>query len=108
MSPAYLKRFCLKGHGDYEGHLLISKELRQNVRFLSANLTQPLPDIGKFDVIFLRNVLIYFDNPGKADIVRRVLPFLKPGAYLLPGHAESLGNLGLDVRALRPAVYERT
>jgi chemotaxis protein methyltransferase CheR len=107
VSPAYLKRFCLKGHGDYEGHLLISKELRQNVRFLSVNLTQPLPDIGKFDVIFLRNVLIYFDNPGKADIVCRVLPLLKPGAYLLPGHAESLGNLGLDVRALRPAVYER-
>lgn len=107
VSPAYLKRFCLKGHGQYEGHLLISKELRNNVHFQSANLTQPLPDIGKFDVIFLRNVLIYFDNPGKTDIVQRVLPLLKDGGYLLPGHAESLGNLGLDVRALRPAVYER-
>ena len=107
VSTAYLKRFCMKGHGQYEGHLLISKELRKNVHFQSANLTQPLPDIGKFDVIFLRNVLIYFDNAGKADIVRRVLPLLKDGAYLLPGHAESLSNLGLEVRALRPAVYER-
>jgi chemotaxis protein methyltransferase CheR len=107
VSPAYLKRFCLKGHGEYEGHLLISKELRKNVHFQPANLTQPLPDIGKFDVIFLRNVLIYFDNAGKADIVRRVLPLLKEGAYLLPGHAESLSNLDLELRPLRPAVYER-
>lgn len=107
VSPARLKRFCLKGHGLYEGHLLISKELRQQVHFQNANLMQPLPHIGQFDVIFLRNVLIYFDNRGKADIVRRVLPLLKEGAYLLSGHAESLGNLGLEVRAVRPAVYER-
>ena len=102
---AYLKRWCLKGHGEYEGRLLVSRDLRSRVRFECANLTQDLPQIGSFDVIFLRNVLIYFDAARKADIVRRVLGRLKPGGYLLTGHAESLSNLDVPVRSLVPAVY---
>ncbi len=103
--PAYLKRWCLKGKDNYEGQLLISRELRDRVRFQPANLTQDLPDIGMFDVIFLRNVLIYFDPPGKADIVRRVLTRLKPQGHLFTGHAESITNLNLPVRAVTSAVY---
>jgi chemotaxis protein methyltransferase CheR len=102
---AYLKRWCLRGQGDYEGQLLVAKELRQRVRFEQGNLTQALPDIGQFDVIFLRNVLIYFDNPGKQDIVRRVLTHLKPDGVLMSGHAESIANLGLPIRTLVSAVY---
>lgn len=101
----YLKRWCLKGRDDYEGQLLIHSELRSKVRFLCANLTQPLPDIGRFDVIFLRNVLIYFDNAGKAAIVSRVIEKLRPGGLLFTGHAESIASLGLPVRSLAPAVY---
>ncbi len=105
LPPAYLKRFCLKGHGDYNGHLLIHKDLRARVQFGSANLTQELPAIGDFDLIFLRNVLIYFDMAGKADVVRRVLTRLRPDGRLFTGHAESLANLGLPVQGLAPAVY---
>ena len=105
VSPQDLKRWCLKGHGAHEGQLLIARELRRKVRFECANLTQALPDIGSFDVIFLRNVLIYFDPPGKADIVRRVLTRLKPGGHLYTGHAESIANIGLPVRAVKTAVY---
>jgi chemotaxis protein methyltransferase CheR len=100
-----LKRWCRKGQGEYAGKLLISSELRQRVSFQCANLTKPLPDVGQFDVIFLRNVLIYFDNPGKADIVQRLLPQLKPGGLLFTGHAESIANLGLPVASVAPAVY---
>jgi chemotaxis protein methyltransferase CheR len=103
----YLKQWCRKGHGVHEGHLLVSKELRRRVRFECANLTQQLPDLGRFDVIFLRNVLIYFDTPSKAAIVRRVLPLLKPDGRLFTGHAESIGNLDLPVRTLAPAIYVR-
>ncbi len=102
---AYLKRWCLKGHGDYDGRLLVSRDLRSRVRFECANLTQDLGQLGSFDVIFLRNVLIYFDAAGKVDIVRRVLAYLKPGGHLLTGHAESISNLDLPVRSLMPAVY---
>ena len=108
-TPAeYLKRFCRKGHGPYEGTLLVARELRDRVNFMTANLMEPLPEIGLFDVIFLRNVLIYFDNPAKAEIVRRVITRLKPGALLFTGHAESLNNLGLPLRTVQPAVYACT
>jgi chemotaxis protein methyltransferase CheR len=101
----YLKRFCLKGHGDYAGQLLIHKDLRARVHFGSANLTRELPPIGDFDLIFLRNVLIYFDMAGKAEVVRRVLTRLRPNGQLYTGHAESLANLGLPLQALAPAIY---
>jgi chemotaxis protein methyltransferase CheR len=104
----YLKRWCRKGHGAHAGQLLVSQELRRRVRFECANLTQDLPDLGLFDVVFLRNVLIYFDTPGKTDIVRRVLPLLKPDGRLYTGHAESIANLNLPVRSLAPAIYART
>lgn len=100
-----IKRHCLKGQGAYAGQLLVSRELRARTRFLCANLTQPLPDIGQFDVIFLRNVLIYFDNPGKEGIVRNVVTRLKKTGQLFTGHAESLGNLDVPVRAVGPAIY---
>ncbi|MBN8487849.1 MAG: protein-glutamate O-methyltransferase CheR [Burkholderiales bacterium] len=103
----YLKRHCLRGHGDQEGRLLISRALRQNVHFENANLMEALPSLGIFDVIFLRNVLIYFDNPAKEAIVNRVAPLLKPQGYLFTGHAESLSNLAIQLRSVRSAVYAR-
>lgn len=103
--PAYLKRHCRKGLGEYEGQLLVARELRERVRFESGNLTEEQPGVGLFDVIFLRNVLIYFDLPAKADIVRRVIQHLKPGGLLFTGHSESLNNMGLPLRTVQPAVY---
>lgn len=100
-----LKRWCLKGHGNNTGKLMVAPELRQLVRFECANLTRTLPEIGQFDLVFLRNVLIYFDNPGKADIVKRVLTRLKPDGLLFTGHAESIANLGIPTVAVAPAVY---
>ncbi len=104
--PAYLKRFCLKGQGAQAGQVLMDRSLRAQLRFEQANLMQPLPDwLPPCDVIFLRNVLIYFDNDAKAEIVRRVLGRLKPDGVLYTGHAESLSNLGLPVRLLATAVH---
>ena len=104
--PAYLKRFCLKGMGEQTGQVLVSRELRSKVRFEPANLMQPLPDwLPTFDVVFLRNVLIYFDADAKIEILRRVLGHLKPQGVLYTGHAESLSSLGLPLRALGTAVY---
>lgn len=103
----YLKRFCLKGHGPYSGQVLMMKELRAKARFQTANLMQPLPtSLPRFDVIFLRNVLIYFDGPSKADIVRRVIERLKPDGVLYTGHAESLTGLDLPLRAVASAIYQ--
>ena len=103
--PDYLKRFCLKGQGPHEGSLLIARALRDHVRFVQANLMQTLPELPMFDVIFLRNVLIYFDNEAKAQIVRRVLGRLKPEGVLYIGHAESMSSLNLPLRAQGTAIY---
>jgi chemotaxis protein methyltransferase CheR len=104
--PDYLKRFCLKGQGDQTGQVLMARELRARVKFETGNLMQPMPEaLPLFDVIFLRNVLIYFDNEAKAGIVRRVLTKLKPDGVLYTGHAESLTNLNLPVRAVGTAIH---
>jgi chemotaxis protein methyltransferase CheR len=106
MVPAdYLRRFCLKGEGAHAGELLISRSLRERVHFKQANLMHPLTELPQFDLILLRNVLIYFDNEAKAQIVRRVLGQLKPDGLLYTGHAESLSPLNLPVRALATAIH---
>jgi chemotaxis protein methyltransferase CheR len=105
VSTDFLERFCLKGQGAYEGQLLIDKSLRERVEFLPANLMQALPSLPMFDVIFLRNVLIYFENDAKAEIVRRVLTQLKPTGVLYTGHAESLSMLRLPIRTLATAIH---
>ena len=105
--PHYLKRFCLRGKGAQEGTLLIDSALRRHVRFGRINLNDALPDVGSFDVIFLRNVMIYFNEDTKRQVVARLIETLKPGGHFLIGHAESLNGLvdGLDFIA--PAVYRK-
>lgn len=106
VSVERLKRFALRGEGPYAGQMLIDRALRERVSFRGANLMKPLPgDLPQFDVIFLRNVLIYFDPETKADIVRRVLGLLRPDGALYTGHAESLAGLVLPIKSLAPAIY---
>jgi chemotaxis protein methyltransferase CheR len=101
----YLKRYCLKGTGDYEGMLLVAKSLRDKVRFAQVNLVAPLPEVGPFDLILLRNVMIYFDNDTKRQVVERLLKVLKPDGHLFIGHSESLMGITRKVAMLRPSIY---
>jgi chemotaxis protein methyltransferase CheR len=101
----YLHRFCLKGVGDQDGNLLIGKQLRERVQFAQVNLNDPLPDVGQFDVIFLRNILIYFQNDQKRKVVESVAQRLKPHGLLIVGHSENLMGITDRVRQVRPTVY---
>jgi len=103
----YLQRYCLKGTGAQEGTLLIERKLRSRVRFLQVNLNARLPRLGTFDVIFLRNVLIYFNLETKRGVVARVLESLKPGGWLFIGHSESLIDVNDGVEMLAPAIYRK-
>lgn len=103
----YLTRYCLKGVDEHDGTLLIEKSLRDRVRFLSHNLTQPPPRLEPFDVIFLRNVMIYFDQETKRQVVSRLLPLLRPGGHFLVGHSESLNGVTDELRSVLPAVYRK-
>jgi chemotaxis protein methyltransferase CheR len=105
--PGYLQRFCLKGRDAQEGTLLIERRLRDKVRFLQVNLNAPLPHLGTFDVVFLRNVLIYFNVETKRKVVARVLSALKPGGHLFIGHSESLVEVSEAAELVAPAIYRR-
>ena len=88
---------------------MVQRALRNKVRFQAANLNEPLPHLGgAFDVIFLRNVLIYFSLETKRKVVARVLNALKPGGYLLIGHSESLVEVTDAVQLLAPAIYQKS
>jgi len=104
---AYLQKYCLKGVGEHEGTLLIDKALRQKVSFASINLIQPLGAIDPFDIIFLRNVLIYFDFETKQKIIKQLVEKLKPGGYLFIGHSESLKGIYDDLDNVSPTVYRK-
>ena len=106
--PALLSRHCLKGVGSQEGNLRISPELRARVRFMQINLNHALPNVGDFDLIWLRNVMIYFDAPTKTQVVGRLLPRLKPDGHLFVGHSESLNGVVGGLRALAPSIYRKS
>jgi chemotaxis protein methyltransferase CheR len=104
----YLQRFCLKGRDNQAGTMLVQRALRGKVRFLQVNLNEALPHLGMFDVVFLRNVLIYFNNDTKRKVVGRVLSVLKPGGYLFIGHSESLVDVIDTLELVAPAIYRKS
>ncbi len=105
--PELLKTYCLRGRGEYEGMLLIDKVLRERVNFRQVNLLQIPRDIQGLDLVFLRNVIIYFDGPTKQRVIEAVCERLKPGGWLFLGHSESLAGMSLPLTACSPSVYRR-
>ena len=104
---ALLKKYCLRGIGPQEGTFIVGRELRERVGFVHGNLKSDLGRLGSFDVIFLRNVLIYFDLPTKQQVVSNLLRQLRPGGFLMVGHSESLNGVSGDVRMVVPSIYRR-
>ena len=102
-----LSKYCLKGFGSQEGALLIDRSLRSRINFLQVNLNSPLPSLGEFDVIFLRNVMIYFDIETKRQVLRRMLPLLRPGGYFIVSHSESLNGVSDDLKVIVPSTYRK-
>lgn len=105
LPTSHLHKYCLKGLRHQEGSFMIVPELRRHTRFLQINLNNPLPDIGRFHVVFLRNVMIYFDNDTKREVVARIVQKLHPGGYLIVGHSESLHGINDAVKLVRPTIY---
>jgi len=104
--PAYLRASMLRGVGSQEGKMKAGPALRALVRFQQLNLNASRLDLGApFDLIFCRNVLIYFDTASKARAVERLLSALAPQGTLFLGHAESLTGLTARVAPVQPTVY---
>ena len=107
LADGRLKRFFLKGKGDFSGHVRVRPEIAERVRFATLNLLAPQWDVEeRFDAIFCRNVMIYFDKPTQARILRRFVPLLKPGGLLFAGHSENFTYISRDFRLRGQTVYE--
>ena len=100
--------YCLKGKGKYEGKFLIDRSLASNMRFEVGNLLSPDKSIGKFHLIFLRNVLIYFDDTTKQKVVDNVIDHLLPGGYFFISHTENLNILNTSrLQQVQTAIYKK-
>lgn len=106
MDPALLNKYCLKGVRSQSGFFRVDEKLRARAKFSQVNLMKSLPkNIGTFDVIFLRNVLIYFDQPTKKHVVERIAKALKPGGYFFISHSESLHRVTDCLEMIKPSIF---
>ena len=108
LSPERLQKFFLKGKGGNAGMVRAKPELRRVIDFMSVNLIRDdWPFKEPFDVVFCRNVMIYFDAPTQRRVLERIHRVLKPGGMLFVGHAENFSE-SKDLFTLRgKTVYER-
>jgi chemotaxis protein methyltransferase CheR len=105
--PADIKpllKFEQAGRGDVR----ITEDLRRLLTFKRLNLIEKWPMSGPFDLIFCRNVFIYFDTQTKASILDRFVHLLAPGGFLYLGHSESLPQPHPKLRLIGRTIYERT
>ncbi|MES2759046.1 MAG: CheR family methyltransferase [Pseudomonadota bacterium] len=107
MSAERSKRFFLRGKGEQEGMVRVRNELRQLITFKPLNLlADAWPLTGQFDVIFCRNVMIYFDKTTQRKILARFVPLMKPHALLFAGHSENFLYVSDSLKLRGKTVYE--
>ena len=93
---------------DYGAVYRVKDRLKSMMSFRRLNLsTPPFPMRGPLDVIFCRNVMIYFDNQVRARLLEDMYRLLKPGGFLMVGHSESLTGLVSRFKPVRPSVYTK-
>ena len=103
--PEWRSRFFRK-RNDSSGLYTVTPEIRQNVIFRMFNLMDPIRFRMKFDVIFCRNVMIYFDQRTKDALIRRFYDATNPGGYLLIGHSENISK-DSPYKMVRPAIFRK-
>ena len=102
-----LSRCLLRGTGKHAGYYRVKPHLAARVEFRWLNLIDPFPSLPPFDVIFCRNVMIYFNRETQQRVVNRLADCLAPGGHLLVGHAESLSGVRHVLEYVKPSIYRR-
>jgi chemotaxis protein methyltransferase CheR len=103
-----VERHFLKGKGERAGMIKVKPHLSQMVRFRRINLMDDtFPIKSPLDLIFCRNVMIYFDHPTQTQLVTKFHRYLKPGGYLFIGHSESLQRLDQPFESVAPTIYRK-
>jgi chemotaxis protein methyltransferase CheR len=104
--PALRKKYFLRSKDPTREQVRVVPELRSKVTFSRLNfMDERYPVRDRFEVIFFRNVMIYFDKPTQEAVINKLCRHLKPGGYLFVGHSESLTGLNIPLRLVTSAVY---
>ncbi len=106
LPAAWLSRYFTV-EGESPRTYRVCPRVRAQASFQRVNLVEPLAWPGRFPAIFCRNVMIYFDAPTQAHVIRQLSACLKPGGYLFVGHAESLTRASHSLEYVLPAVYRK-
>jgi chemotaxis protein methyltransferase CheR len=107
VSQERLQRNFQKGAGEQTGNAVVKASVRSLVTFRALNLLHSWPMRGPFDVIFCRNVMIYFDQATRERLVNRFTQLLAPGGYLCVGHSEAIHTAVAPVKLVGKTIYRR-
>ena len=105
--PDLLRKYFQKGVNGHAGFYKVKKELRDRIYFARLNLMESFPIKGPFDLIFCRNVMIYFDRVNQENLAARFHSVLKSGGLFFVGHSESLLGIKHNFKYLSPSIYQR-
>lgn len=107
--PRFLRdRYFEPQRGEDQMHYVAKPVLRKMLVFRRLNLSEtPFPMRGPFDMVFCRNVMIYFDNTVRSRLLDEIHRMLRPGGYLMVGHAESLTGMLSPFKMVQPSVYRK-
>jgi chemotaxis protein methyltransferase CheR len=106
--PVLRYKYLLRSRDREKGLVRIVPRLRQKVNFLRVNLLSSHYDIPKpVDVIFCRNVFIYFNRQTQGQILERFCGYLRPGGYVFLGHSETVNGISVSLVQVAPTVYRR-
>lgn len=108
MGADWRSRYLLRGKGEQAGNYRFRPEIRQMIQFERVNLMEPLGPAGPFPLIFLRNIMIYFDRPTQEKVVAAMTDKLEPGGYLFIGHSESLNGVEHSLEHVQVAIYRKS
>jgi len=105
---ALKKKYLLRSKDSQKDVVRFKQELREKIKFIRLNfMDDAYPFEGVFDVVFCRNVIIYFDRATQEKMLGRICRHLRSGGNLILGHSETLTGMNLPLRSIAPTVYEK-
>ncbi|EPJ46931.1 MAG: MCP methyltransferase, CheR-type [Osedax symbiont Rs1] len=106
LEPHLVRKYFIKGRGNYHGKVQIRPELQQMIHFKYLNLISEWPMQGQFDFIFCRNVMIYFNRQTQRQLILNLARYIQPEGYLFVGHSEALAHQQSDFKLIGKTIYQ--
>ncbi|MBU1078560.1 MAG: protein-glutamate O-methyltransferase CheR [Spirochaetes bacterium] len=102
-----LKKYFQYGTGNNEGHVKLKDTVMKSIEFRSLNLNSPIPFKNEFDIVFVRNVMIYFSKEKQKEVLEKICSSIKKGGYLFLGYSETILGFSLPLTYIKPSIYQK-